>query len=119
MASRAQLVTDVIRPAVERGEFVLADRFFLSTYAYQIAGRGLPEENIRNANALATGGLTPSLTLLLDLPAGAGLEEAQALGGHDLGDREAVVQLDDIDVAGAEPGLAIGGSGRPLGGRHP
>jgi dTMP kinase len=83
MASRAQLVTDVIRPAVERGEFVLADRFFLSTYAYQIAGRGLPEENIRNANALATGGLTPALTLLLDLPADAGLERAGRRSAHD------------------------------------
>jgi dTMP kinase len=83
MASRAQLVTDVIRPAVERGEFVLADRFFLSTYAYQIAGRGLPEENIRNANALATGGLVPALTVLLNLPAGAGLERAARRSAHD------------------------------------
>jgi dTMP kinase len=83
MASRAQLVTDVIRPALARGEFVLADRFFLSTYAYQVAGRGLPEEDVRRANALATGGLVPSLTLLLDLPTDAGLERAARRSAHD------------------------------------
>lgn len=83
MASRAQLVSDVIRPALARGEFVLADRFFLSTYAYQIAGRGLSEENVRRANALATGGLVPDLTVLLDLPSGAGLERAAQRSAHD------------------------------------
>ena len=83
MASRAQLVSDVIRPALARGEFVLADRFFLSTYAYQIAGRGLPEENVRRANSLATGGLVPDLTLLLDLPPSAGLERAAQRSAHD------------------------------------
>lgn len=83
MASRAQLVADVIRPALARGEFVLADRFFLSTYAYQVAGRGLPEENVRRANALATGDLVPDLTILLDLPSGAGLERAARRGAHD------------------------------------
>jgi dTMP kinase len=83
MASRAQLVSGVIRPALARGEFVLADRFFLSTYAYQVAGRGLPEEDVRRANSLATGGLIPDLTLLLDLPSGAGLERAAQRGAHD------------------------------------
>ena len=83
MASRAQLVADVIRPALNRGEFVLLDRFFLSTYAYQIAGRGLPEDEVRRANALATGGLVPDLTLLLDLPAGAALDRAAKRSAHD------------------------------------
>ena len=83
MASRAQLVSDVIRPALERGEFVVADRFFLSTYAYQVAGRGLPEEQVRLANALATGVLPPDLTLILDLPPGAGLERAAQRSAHD------------------------------------
>ncbi len=83
MASRAQLVSDVIRPALARGAFVLADRFFLSTYAYQIAGRGLPEDEVRRANALATGGLIPDLTLLLDLPSGAALERAARRSAHD------------------------------------
>ena len=68
MASRAQLVASVIAPALARGEFVLADRFFLSTYAYQIGGRGLAENDVRSANAVATAGLVPSLTVLLSLP---------------------------------------------------
>jgi dTMP kinase len=83
MASRAQLVAGVIRPALERGDFVLVDRFFLSTYAYQIAGRGLPEEDVRRANALATGGLVPDLTLLLDLPADAALARAAQRSAQD------------------------------------
>jgi len=83
MASRAQLVADVIRPALDRGEFVLVDRFFLSTYAYQVAGRGLPEEEVRQANALATNGLVPDLTLLLDLPAGPAMARAAKRSEHD------------------------------------
>ena len=83
MASRAQVVAGVIRPALERGAFVLVDRFFLSTYAYQVAGRGLPEDDVRRANALATNGLVPDLTLLLDLPPGAALERAAKRSAHD------------------------------------
>ena len=83
MASRAQLVRDVIDPVLERGGFVLSDRFFLSTYAYQVAGRGLPEAEVRRANALATGGLVPDLTLLLDLPSTEGSRRAERRGSRD------------------------------------
>jgi dTMP kinase len=83
MASRAQLVASVIRPAMDRGAIVIADRFFLSTYAYQIAGRGLPAAQVREANALATDGLVPDLNLLLDLPATDGLTRAAGRGAHD------------------------------------
>lgn len=76
MASRAQLVEREIRPALERGEVVLLDRFFLSTYAYQIAGHGLPEEEVRAANRFATGGLSPDLTLLFTFPVEVGLARA-------------------------------------------
>jgi len=76
MASRAQLVAREIRPALERGEWVLLDRFFLSTYAYQIAGRALPEGEVREANRFATSGLVPDLTLLLTLPVHEGLARA-------------------------------------------
>ena len=76
MASRAQLVEREIRPALERGDVVLLDRFFLSTYAYQIAGHGLPEEEVRAANRFATGGLSPTLTLLFSFPVEAGLARA-------------------------------------------
>ncbi len=73
-ASRAQLVRDVIEPALQRGAVVLVDRFLLSTYAYQGAGRGLSMPSLQAVNHFATGGLAPDLTLLLSLP----LAEAQA-----------------------------------------
>lgn len=83
MASRAQLVERRIRPALDDGSIVLLDRFFLSTYAYQGHGRGIPEEEIRVANSMATGGLVPDVTLLLTLPVEAGLARAMDRGGHD------------------------------------
>jgi dTMP kinase len=85
MASRAQLVEREIRPALASGATVLVDRFFLSTYAYQGAGRGLPEEDLRLANRMATGGLVPDLTLLITIPVEAGLARAseRAGGEHD------------------------------------
>ena len=64
MAARAQLMARV-REDLARGATVLLDRFFLSTYAYQVVGRGLPLEAVRQANQLAVGGLVPDLTLLL------------------------------------------------------
>ncbi|MEO8562365.1 MAG: dTMP kinase [bacterium] len=76
MASRAELVEREIRPALERGDVVLLDRFFLSTYAYQIAGHGLPESEVQSANRFATGGLVPDLTLLLAFPVAEGLARA-------------------------------------------
>ena len=83
MASRAQLVAREIRPAIDRGAIVLVDRFFLATYAYQGAGRGLPEADLRVANSLATDGTVPSLTLLLTLSSEEGLSRAMKRGGHD------------------------------------
>lgn len=83
MASRAALVSEVIAPALARGETVLVDRFVLSTYAYQIAGRGLPEAEVRAANALATGGLVPDLTLLLDVPPADRLARRELRGAAD------------------------------------
>lgn len=83
MASRAQLVEDVIRPALADGRLVLTDRFFLSTYAYQVAGRGLEDEAVRLTNRFATDGLRPDLTLLMDLPPGAGIARAASRGMPD------------------------------------
>lgn len=73
MASRAQLVEREIRPALDEGAVVLVDRFFLSTYAYQGVGRGLPEDALRQANTMATNGLVPDLTLLLTIPVERGM----------------------------------------------
>jgi dTMP kinase len=69
LAARADLVTKVIQPALAASRFVLSDRYELSTEAYQVHGRGLPRDAVLAANALATGGLKPDLTLVLDLPA--------------------------------------------------
>lgn len=83
IASRAQLVAEEVVPALARGDQVLLDRFMLSTYAYQIHGRGLPEDAVRAANRLATAGLAPDLTILLALAPGAGLARAATRSGHD------------------------------------
>jgi dTMP kinase len=83
MASRAQLVEADIRPALDRGELVIADRFFLSTYAYQIAGRGLLEDEVTSANRFATGALVPDLTILLRLSVDAALARADSRGSRD------------------------------------
>ena len=73
-ASRAQLVREVITPAIARGAVVLCDRFTDSTLAYQGFGRGLDQNLIRELNLFTTGGLVPDLTILLDLDPGIGLE---------------------------------------------
>jgi len=83
MASRAELVDNDIRPALARGEVVIADRFFLSTYAYQIAGRGLSETEVTAANRFATGGLVPDLTILLRLTVAAALARTDSRGARD------------------------------------
>ncbi len=67
-AARAQLVDQVILPALARGEVVVADRFIDSSLAYQGVARGLGLEQVLQANQLATGGLMPDITLLLELP---------------------------------------------------
>ena len=83
MASRAALVAGVIEPALARGTLVLADRYFLSTYAYQVAGRGLSEPEIRAANALATAGVSPDVTLLFSVPGPVRAARAAARGAPD------------------------------------
>jgi dTMP kinase len=72
-AARAQHVDEVIRPALDRGVVVVCDRFADSSLAYQGAGSGVPMDELRAVQRLATGGLVPDLTILLDLPVEAGL----------------------------------------------
>jgi dTMP kinase len=82
-ADRAQHVTTLLRPALERGDWVLCDRFTGSTAAYQGHGRGLDLERIAVLEQLATGGLVADLTLWLALP----LEESLRRRGHRAADR--------------------------------
>lgn len=72
-ADRAEHVTSVIQPALERGSIVVTDRYADSSLAYQGAGRLLSVSDVAAMNRWATGGLTPDLTVLLDLPPAAGL----------------------------------------------
>ncbi|HMA46483.1 MAG TPA: dTMP kinase, partial [Frankiaceae bacterium] len=72
-AARRQLVAEVIEPALEAGRTVLCARYADSTLAYQGYGAGVPLEPLRSLEAVATGGLRPDLTILLDLPVEAGL----------------------------------------------
>jgi len=74
LAARADLVDRVVRPALDDGQVVVADRYDLSTLAYQVAGRGLPRVEVEAALRLATGGLVPDLTLVLDVPVAVGRE---------------------------------------------
>jgi dTMP kinase len=80
LAARAELVAKVLEPALRAGAVVLCDRYELSTRAYQIAGRGLPEDEVLAANRLATGGLRPDLTLVLDLEPAQGRQRQVAQG---------------------------------------
>jgi len=82
-AARAQLVAEVIEPALAAGEVVLCDRFFDSSTAYQGHARGLPLAQIESLNRIATGGLLPDRTLLLDIDAALGVQRATCEGGAD------------------------------------
>lgn len=83
LADRAQHVAEIIRPALERGDWVLCDRYADSTIAYQGYGRGMDRDLLQELNHQATDGLWPDLTLLLDLPAEQGLARARARNGRD------------------------------------
>ncbi|MFC1873018.1 dTMP kinase [Chloroflexota bacterium] len=71
-ASRSQILSEFIRPALEEGKVVICDRYFDSTTAYQGYGRRLDIKNVQAANLLGSGGVTPDVTILLDVPSEAG-----------------------------------------------
>lgn len=72
LAARALILDQVVRPALDAGKVVIADRSELSTLAYQGYGRGLPLDEIRRLNQFATRGLSPHLTIVLDVPSATG-----------------------------------------------
>ena len=108
-AARADLVANVIRPALGLGRVVLCDRYDDSTLAYQGGGRGLDPELLRTLNRAATFGLRPDLTLLFDLDPATGLERrARAAAPVNRLDREpeafhARVRARYLELAAADP----------------
>ena len=80
LAARAAFVQEVALPVLERGELLIADRFSLSTYAYQGFGRGLDLEAVRRMDRFASGGLTPDIYAVLDLPVEEGRARQKAAG---------------------------------------
>jgi dTMP kinase len=120
LAARCQHVTHLIRPALQRGTVVLCDRFSDSTYAYQGFARGLDLQWLRAANEVATGGLMPDLTLILDLPVSVGLARRRAdRGQQNRLDRETErfhrkVRRGFLALAAEEPGrIKIVNANRP------
>jgi len=81
LAARAQHLARTLRPALERGEVVVCDRFTDATVAYQGGGRTIPEAFLTSLNEWVTGGLKPARTFLLDVPVDLGLERAKKRAG--------------------------------------
>ena len=111
LSARAAFVDQVVRPALDGGKVVIADRFELSTLAYQGAGRGLPTDEIVRANRFATGGLLPDATLLLELdPEEGARRQAAAAKRKDRLESESLafhqrVAAGYLDLAGQVEGL--------------
>jgi dTMP kinase len=95
-ADRAQHVREVIVPNLAAGLLVLSDRFYDATTVYQGVGRGFNLKLIKQLNDLATGGLTPDLTLLFDIDVATGLERIHRRGGKAAGNT-AEAQADRLD----------------------
>ncbi|MET0988645.1 MAG: dTMP kinase [Steroidobacteraceae bacterium] len=87
-AARASHVENLIKPALERGAWVVCDRFTDASYAYQGAGRGMSLEPIRALETIVQAGLEPDLTLLLDTPVAVGLQRAQQRNSSQHGDAD-------------------------------
>jgi dTMP kinase len=109
LAARADLVQQVIRPALAAGTIVVGDRYELSTWAYQVRGRRLPEDAVLEANRLATGGLVPDLTLVLDAPSDV-LENRKAKTGKALdrieqAEEDVRGRISDAFLRAAGPGI--------------
>jgi dTMP kinase len=82
-ASRAQFVAEVVDPALRRGRIVLSERYVDASLAYQGYARGLDVQVVRNVNAVATRGVMPDLTVLIDIDPAVGLERARFAGGKE------------------------------------
>lgn len=95
-AARAQHVARVIKPALEKGEWVLSDRFTDATFAYQGAGRGISWNRIQQLEQYVLGDLRPDLTILLDIPVEVGMARVMQRGEPDRFEREKLDFFDKV-----------------------
>jgi dTMP kinase len=107
-AARAEHLHEVIRPALESGQWVLSDRFTDATFAYQGGGRGIPAARIAALEEWVQGALRPDLTLLLDVPVEIGMARIAERGQADRFEREEGgfferIRANYLQRAGAEP----------------
>ncbi len=98
-AARAQHLENVIRPALQRGAWVISDRFTDATYAYQGGGRGMSVQSIAVLENLVQGALRPDMTLLLDLPVEIGLRRASQRSTPDRIEQEKVAFFERVRQA--------------------
>ncbi|MBU0672635.1 MAG: dTMP kinase [Candidatus Margulisbacteria bacterium] len=89
-ADRSEHVSKVVLPALKEGKVVISDRYVDSTLAYQIGGRGLPEDLVRYINMVSSKGLIPDLTLLLDVSPEVGIKRAAQVGAADRFEKEKI-----------------------------
>ncbi len=95
-AARAQHVDQVIKPSLEKGEWVLSDRFTDATFAYQGAGRGISWNRIQQLEQYVLGDLRPDLTILLDIPVEVGMARVMQRGEPDRFEREKLDFFDKV-----------------------
>lgn len=88
--ARVQLLETIIKPALAKGDWIIADRFELSTYAYQGGGRGISQAILDGLSDFCLGGLTPDLTLFLDIKPEEGLKRATHRGNMDRIEQESL-----------------------------
>jgi dTMP kinase len=108
-AQRAQLARDVIAPALERGAWVISDRTYFSSIAYQGRARGLGEETVRDINEIGLEGIVPGLVFVIEVDPELALGRQQRtdrIGGESV-DFQAAVSRSYRDLAAAEPGRVV------------
>jgi len=120
-AARAQHLAQIIRPALDRGDVVICDRFTDATYAYQGGGRGIDQDRIRLLEDLVQQGMCPDLTLLLDTDVQTGLARANRRGTADRFESETVeffqrVRSEYLELAARQPDrVCVIDAGRDIG----
>lgn len=118
-ASRSQVVRNVIQPALERGDWVIADRHDLSSRAYQGGGRGLGDTKLQALKQLVLGDFAPDCTIILDVDPARGLERAKARGELDRIEQEQLgfferTRARYLEIAKQEPNIFVVDANQPM-----